>query len=350
MTMSFGPNLGLLVDGSPGEQHLVNLMKQFRGLDGLVQAHVKDKDLATPPASPADGVMYIVATASTGVWAGHAGKLARYYVVPANGSNGTSSASGWEFFVPRKGWRVHVEDEDVDYQYNGTDWVIAASGGGGGADNSTETVAISSGVLNLSATTKEVIVVNLNQNVTSITMPAGVSGQAVNRRIVFTQSGASNFTVTGWTGVSVEGGTAPVAATGTGAVTEYMLSNTSNSGWRMYVDRGVVERGSNANGEYVRFSDGTQICTSVIPYTIAINTALGALFYGSVIGGGSYPAAFSAPPATSHSFLSPTGTEWATQSDAGTVTTRPAYYPISPVSRASASGYSLTITAIGRWF
>ncbi len=106
-----------------------------------------------------------------------------------------------------------------------------------GADNSTETVAISSGTLNLSATTKEVIVVDLNQNVTSVTMPAGVAGQAVNRRVVFTQSGAANFTVAGWTGVTIEGGVAPVAATGVGAVTEYMLSNTSNGGWRMYVDQ-----------------------------------------------------------------------------------------------------------------
>lgn len=111
---------------------------------------------------------------------------------------------------------------------------------GGGADNSTETVAISSGALNLSATTKEVIVVDLNQNVTTITMPAGVEGQAVNRRIVFTQSGAANFTVAGWGSVTIEGGTAPVAATGVGAVTEYMLSNTSNGGWRMYVDQGIT--------------------------------------------------------------------------------------------------------------
>lgn len=119
----------------------------------------------------------------------------------------------------------------------------------GGADNSTETVAISSGTLNLSATTKEVIVVDLNQNVTTITMPAGVAGQAVNRRIVFTQSGAANFTIAGWGSVTIEGGTAPVAATGVGAVTEYMLSNTSNGGWRMYVDQsgGELSRGTAQN-------------------------------------------------------------------------------------------------------
>jgi hypothetical protein len=124
----------------------------------------------------------------------------------------------------------------------------------GSADNSTETVAISSGTLNLSATTKEVIVVDLNQNVTTVTMPAGVAGQAVNRRIVFTQSGAANFTVAGWGSVSIEGGTAPTASTGTGAVTEYMLSNTNNGGWRMYVDQSSSVSSSQLAKAWVNFN------------------------------------------------------------------------------------------------
>lgn len=133
-----------------------------------------------------------------------------------------------------------VAGTNVTINYNDTTGQITISATGGGVDNSTETVAISAGALNLSTTTKEVIVVSLSQNVTSITLPSGVAGQAVNRRVVFTQSGAANFTVTGWTGVTVEGGTAPVAVTGVGAVTEYMLTNTNNGGWRMYVDQTAV--------------------------------------------------------------------------------------------------------------
>lgn len=133
MTMSLGPNTGLLVDGALGEQHFANLMAQFRGHDALIQCHVKDKDLTTPPASPVNGDMYIVAASPTGAWVGQAGKLAYYYVIPANGSNGATGTSGWQFFTPRKGWRTHVEDENADYQYNGSAWVIASSGGGGGS-------------------------------------------------------------------------------------------------------------------------------------------------------------------------------------------------------------------------
>ena len=143
MTMSLGPNLGLLVDGAIGEQHFANLMAQFRGIDGLVQCHVKDKDLATPPASPANGDMYIVAASPTGAWVGQAGKLARYYVIPANGSNGASGTSGWQFFTPQKGWVVRVEDEaDANgackrYGYTGSAWVEEAGGGGGGGGGMT---------------------------------------------------------------------------------------------------------------------------------------------------------------------------------------------------------------------
>lgn len=237
MTMSFGPNLGVLVDGALGEQHFANLMTQWRGLDGLIQCHVKDKDLAAPPASPANGDMYIVAASPTGAWASHAGELAYYYIIPANGSNGASSTSGWQFFTPKKGWRTHVEDESVDYQYNGSAWVIAASGGGG-SSNATQSVTSSAGVLDLSGTTASVILVTLTENVTSVVMPSGVVDQSIERRIVFTQGGSGGYQVAGWSGVSVEGGgSVPPVVPALGSVTNYVLVNDSNTGWRMFVDQ-----------------------------------------------------------------------------------------------------------------
>ena len=42
----------------------------LRLLDGLVQLSVLDRDLTTPPGSPADGDRYIVASGGTGSWAG----------------------------------------------------------------------------------------------------------------------------------------------------------------------------------------------------------------------------------------------------------------------------------------
>lgn len=116
MALTYGPNLGLLVDGDAGELHYSALMKQWRGLDALVQPRVLDRDLAAPPVGPADGDCYIVAAGATGAWATHDLSIARY----------SSMVVGWEFYTPRSGWKVDVEDEDVTYRYTGAAWAVDA--------------------------------------------------------------------------------------------------------------------------------------------------------------------------------------------------------------------------------
>ena len=112
MALSNGPNLGLLVNAAQGEAHFAAQQKLLRGLDALVQPSVKDKDLATPPGVPADGDRYIVAAAPTGAWVGHVAEIARW----------SSVATAWEFYVPKAGWRMYVEDEQLIYRHNGTAW------------------------------------------------------------------------------------------------------------------------------------------------------------------------------------------------------------------------------------
>lgn len=121
MTLVPGPNLGLLENGAAGEEHYDELMRQWRGLDLLVQARVLDKDLTSPPGSPANGDAYIVAASPTGAWSGQAGKIARWTT--------RLSPAAWEFFTPREGWRVDVQDEDIAYRYTGSAWAAAAGTG-----------------------------------------------------------------------------------------------------------------------------------------------------------------------------------------------------------------------------
>ncbi len=52
----------------------------------------------------------------------------------------------------------------------------------------------------------------------------------------------------------------------------------------------VIERGSNANGEYVRFADGTQICTQKWT-SVSVSTTDGSVYIGSDISW-TYPASF----------------------------------------------------------
>ena len=57
----------------------------------------------------------------------------------------------------------------------------------------------------------------------------------------------------------------------------------------------VIERGSNANGEYVRFADGTQICT-VTAAAVDTTTAAGAVYMHTNLLTWTFPAAFAAAP------------------------------------------------------
>jgi hypothetical protein len=79
-------------------------------LDALVQAAVEDKDLATPPVSPLEGQVYIVAASPTGAWAGQAGKLAQFI------------GGVWKFYAPASGWQVWVKDERRVLFYDGSAW------------------------------------------------------------------------------------------------------------------------------------------------------------------------------------------------------------------------------------
>lgn len=116
--MTTTTKLGLeLLANQPANQILANTT--FAQLNQLVQAGVVDKDLATPPGSPANEALYIVASSPTGAWAGKAGQLA-YWL---------TSTGAWQFIVPRAGFAVRVLDEldasnlPLLYSYSGSAWV-----------------------------------------------------------------------------------------------------------------------------------------------------------------------------------------------------------------------------------
>jgi len=72
------PNLQLPYLIAAQAQKHVTHNEALRTLDAIVQLLVLDKDLATPPGSPADGNRYIVAASPTGAWTGQAGKIAAW--------------------------------------------------------------------------------------------------------------------------------------------------------------------------------------------------------------------------------------------------------------------------------
>jgi len=112
-------------------------------------------------------------------------------------------------------------------------------------------------------------------------------------------------------------------------------------------DGAIIERGSNANGEYVRFADGTQICTALL----TINSTITSAHLGGYRNNGQtwvYPAAFAAAPRVTGA---PNNlNSFAVFASNVTGTTACSVFHLSVASQATAADLIASVTAIGRWF
>jgi len=114
MTALVGPNLGVNYGWALGEDGWKPGMDlNLKLLDAMLQLAVKDKDLGTPPGSPAEGDRYIIPAGATGAWAGQTNKVA----VRIEGT--------WEFYSPTEGWFAWVQDENLFYTFDGAAWVTS---------------------------------------------------------------------------------------------------------------------------------------------------------------------------------------------------------------------------------
>lgn len=107
----------------------------------------------------------------------------------------------------------------------------------------------------------------------------------------------------------------------------------------------IIQRGVNANGTFVRFADGTQICTHVINNYSTITNAAGNIFTSGEGATWSFPAAFAIAPFVSGSARS-TGEVW--------INTRPisSTQGVARLFAAQSTTGSVIVEfgAIGRWF
>lgn len=264
----------------------------LRALDALVQLAVLDKDLTAPPGSPAEGARYIVAASPTGGWSGQAGKIAAY------------RDGAWGFHTPFEGWLAWVADEDTLYVFNGTSWIPNPAGGGGAVNpvslvgvnataDATNRLSVSSpaSLFNHEGAGHQVKINKASAAHTgSVLFQTGFSGRAE-----FGLTGDDDFHVkvspngSGWTeALLINKSSGAVGGTGFAlGVRGQLLGTVSQSGG---VPTGaVIERGSNANGDYVRLADGTQWCWAS-GISMNITTAMGSLFRGFATW--TFPAAF----------------------------------------------------------
>jgi len=107
----------------------------------------------------------------------------------------------------------------------------------------------------------------------------------------------------------------------------------------------LMQRGSNANGEFVKFADGTQICWKHQSSAdlVVIDTATGANFRGTKRW--TFPAAFAGSPVTSGSLNDYRGGAMANAAIANTYVDM-----VANLSVARPEGAGWNGMAVGRWF
>jgi hypothetical protein len=105
----------------------------------------------------------------------------------------------------------------------------------------------------------------------------------------------------------------------------------------------IIQRGSNANGEFVRFADGTQICTRTTTAS-GVTVAAGNVFRSDPVTW-TFPAEFAALPTVGGGSLSSSG-RWVALNALSTAATEILW--IGSVSAAGSTGAYLQAT--GRWF
>ncbi|MDT8280178.1 MAG: hypothetical protein RQ806_06500 [Erythrobacter sp.] len=109
----------------------------------------------------------------------------------------------------------------------------------------------------------------------------------------------------------------------------------------------IVERGNNANGDYVRFADGTQVCS--ITRSVSLSTSVNGAVFTDVASFGAwvFPASFSEAPNVFANAVA-TADQWA-QAGARSSSQVAAIVVHSTKNLASVAR-TISVTAIGRWF
>ena len=305
------PSLALpLIAPAQAQKHVTHNEALMR-LDMLVQPAMADSTLTDPPASPVAGERHLVAPGGTGLWAGQDTAIALYDGV------------AWLFALPQAGWRVYDIAAASGLVFDGAAWVpeqpnlqnLDGIGVNAASDAINRLVVSSQATLFNHEGAGHQLKINKATvtDTASLLYQTGFSGRA---EMGLTGSDAFSIRASAdgstWnTGLSLDPATG-VATLPQGAVVAGSLSGTAvqqtpedaTAGRLMRADYGygpgtalgtvsfngstpngaLIEQGSNANGSYTRFADGTQICQ----HEVTMNYVNGTLFIGTW----TFPAVF----------------------------------------------------------
>ena len=113
------PRLSLpFIMPSQAQKHITH-NEAIEALDTLVQPAVESRTVTIPPTSPVAGDAYLVPSAATGVWAGHADEIVAW------------QSGVWTFLDPAAGWQVYCRADKTQYVFDAGAWTPLASLGSG---------------------------------------------------------------------------------------------------------------------------------------------------------------------------------------------------------------------------
>lgn len=331
----------------------------LRALDLVVQLSVASIDATIPPAAPEQGETHALGAGPTGAWAGQDGKLAAWL------------DNGWHFLMPEPGWRAWDQSSGRMKIRDGSAWIdppintqhLAGIGIATGSDNTNRLAVRSPATLLTHEGGGHQLKINKasDGDTASLLFQSNWTGHAE-----MGLSGNTDFSIK----VSPDGGNWVEvlrldAANGiaSGAAVQSSADDTT-SGRLMRADYGygpgnvlgtvsensgaptgaVIERGSNVSGDYIRFADGTQICTATLS-AVGCTTSSGTLF-SSGAATWDFPKVFAA---SSTPALSGCGGGIGRFLGFDTPSETQATYQVLAAS-SDTTTLTPTMTAIGRWF
>lgn len=292
------PNLDLPYLMPAQAQKHVTHNEALERLDALAQLVVEAFGATTPPANPGVGLIWAVTSGATGDWAGKTGKLA------------LRVAGGWVFIAPREGWRAWGREQAQLRIWRGSSWQVLPMEQLGSLGIGTTADAV-----NRLAVSAEASLFSHDGAGHQMKINKAAAGQTASLLYQTNWSGRAEIGLTGnddfsvkvsadgsaWTealrvaratgiaafpaGLTVAGALPYTRATLLGPVSQATGQPTG----------AVIERGGNANGDYVRWADGTQICSHKVTlgYTAA-NALLATWAFPAAFAAGSVPTVLTA--------------------------------------------------------
>lgn len=354
-------------------------------LDAVVQLSVHDRNLTEPSGAEQDGERYIVADGATGDWQGWDGAIA------------ARIDGEWRRILPGTGWIAWVEDEERFVYHGDGQWHqlgealpalqdLELIGIGTTADEANPFAAKLNKALWSARYAGEGGDGNLRytmnkeepSGVLSLLMQSGWSGRAEvglvgddDLAIKVSPDGANwkeALRIDRTSGKASFPQTPAFAALSslTGANGAFLRFSGSSSAVMQPIVGAVsqaaglptgalIESGLNSNGAYIRWADGTQICSQAGSINPTMATASGALFSNDEAGQyvWTFPAAFVAIPTMSSGVSRATFDSrrvFITYNGDNPVTATQAKLSFASTTSAPSLGLRLHAVAFGRWF